>query len=131
MKKYIHMGQVLTYPKDISESVEVSTDYNEQQSKYVELSAAQSAFHEANQTATVREVWEMVLSVPEAIAPSKLRELAYASEAVIMWDGEMRTCDFCRGVLFSYELTENTTRHAELKALWMAARTEIQERYPD
>ncbi|HLP05100.1 MAG TPA: hypothetical protein VK152_06700 [Paludibacter sp.] len=61
---YIFAGKILTYGSAIEGSVEVTTDYDRQQSTHVSLTPEQVAFYEANKTATVREVWDCQLTAP-------------------------------------------------------------------
>lgn len=131
MIKYIYQGQVMTYEHDITGLVEMSTDYNCQQMAHVELSAEQSKFHANNPNATVREVWDMQLHHEPQISPDKQREQAYENEPVIMLDGKLRTCDFIRGLISTYELLSDTERVEQLFVLWLAGREEIKTKYPD
>lgn len=75
--------------------------------------------------------------IPEPIAevvlsPTEQRELAYKTEKLIEWQGIMLTCDEARVDRMSvyYELGE-MEEYGALKALWLAARVEIQTRLPD
>lgn len=132
MKSYIYCGQILSFSKDISSSVDISADFNEQQTKYVKLNAAQTAFYTANPTASVEEVWNCQLAIVTELTPNQLRQIAYESEQIINWQGEMLTCDKARlDRMSAYYYSNQTDKLQQLQALWLAARTEIQNRYPE
>lgn len=68
--------------------------------------------------------------IPELTADEK-REQAYENEPVIMWDGKLRTCDFIRGLIRTYELLADTEKVDQLIVLWLAGREEIKTKYPE
>jgi len=68
---------------------------------------------------------------PTPTPPAELRERAYESEPVIMWDGKLRSCDFVRGLIRTYELLADTVKVEELIVLWLAGREEIKTKYPE
>lgn len=60
---YIHGGKVLEpFSISLDGINEVSSDYMEQQTKYVQLSPAQVQFHLDNPNATASEVWNLQLA---------------------------------------------------------------------
>ena len=75
--------------------------------------------------------------VPEPIvevvlSPAEQRELAYKTEKLIEWKGEILTCDEARVNRMSvYVELGELGKYEELKALWIAARLDIQARIPD
>lgn len=132
MKSYIYCGQILSFSKDISSSVDISADFNEQQTKYIKLNTAQMDFYAANPTASVEEVWNCTLSIQQELTPAQLRQIAYYTEPLIEWQGELLTCDKARDEKMSvYFYSNQTEKLQQLQALWLAARTEIQNRYPE
>lgn len=130
MKAYIYQGQILTYAQAITH-VAVSTTYPS--NDHVALSDEQMAFYEANPTTSVDEVWNMQLAPAwvDTRTMAEIREQAYASEPIIEWNEKLRTCDECRDLLSTYEITEQTDKYNQLRTLWLAARTDIQTRYAD
>jgi len=68
---------------------------------------------------------------PTPIPPAELRERAYENEPIIMWDGKLRSCDFVRGLIRTYELLADTVKVEELIVLWLAGREEIKTKYPE
>lgn len=60
---YIHKSKILDYSQDLNGLIELSNDYDQQQTLHVPLSDQQVAFYLANPTATVQEVWNMELQV--------------------------------------------------------------------
>lgn len=68
---------------------------------------------------------------PPVLTPEKQREDAYANELIIEWNGELISCDKARKDRMSVylELGE-LDKYEVLKALWLDARNEIQNRYP-
>lgn len=76
---------------------------------------------------------ELVQSVEIVeLTPAQQRQLAYETEPIISWQGEMLTCDEARlNRLSAYYYSNQTEKLQQLQALWLAARTEIQNRYPE
>ena len=70
--------------------------------------------------------------IPEVVlTPEEMREKAYETEPVIECEGKLKTCDFIRGLVRTYELLGNTEKVEQLIALWLVAREEITLKYPD
>ena len=70
--------------------------------------------------------------IPEIVlTPDEQREKAYENEPIIEWDGKLRTCDFIRGLVRTYELLGNTEKVDQLITLWLEGREVIQLKYPD
>ena len=70
--------------------------------------------------------------VEVVLSPAEQRELAYKTEKLIEWKGEMLTCDEARVNRMSvYVELGELGKYEELKALWIAARLDIQARIPD
>lgn len=119
---YIHQGRVLVYAQDISEAMDMSEDYNEQQKCHVTMTPEQIAFYEANKTATVKEVWDCELTVPTVQTNEDievLRQQAYLTESNPLMDAFNQYREL--GETAKYE-----AKHAE----WVAKVEEIRERYP-
>jgi hypothetical protein len=92
-------------------------------------------FHEGNND-TYEDgdfiIVETPAPAPAPLTPAKQREQAYATEAVIKWNGEMLTCDNARlNRMSAYFYSGQTDKYEALKALWLQAREEIQMKYPD
>ena len=74
----------------------------------------------------------IIVETPEVeISAQEKREIAYLNDPVIMWDGKLRTCDFCRGILWKYTVLENTEKYNLLKPLYIEGVEAIQTKYPD
>ena len=65
------------------------------------------------------------------LTPEQQREQAYENEPVIEWEGKLRTCDWIRDLIRTYELLSNTETVDALLVLWLAGRADIQAKYPD
>lgn len=66
-----------------------------------------------------------------SLTPEKQREQAYQNEPLINWDNEMFSCDnFRLERLSPYFFTQNP-RYEEALTVWLSAREEIQNKYPD
>ena len=75
---------------------------------------------------------ETPIPIPAPVlTPEEQREIAYANELIIEWDGKLRTCDFIRGLVRTYELLSDTAKVEQLIVLWLAGREAIQSKYPD
>lgn len=66
------------------------------------------------------------------LSPAEQREIAYKTEKLIEWKGEMLTCDEARVDRMSvYVELGEVGKYETLKALWLNARLDIQSRIPD
>ena len=128
---YIHQGRVLVYAQDISEAMDMSEDYNEQQKCHVTMTPEQIAFYEANKTATVKEVWNCALLQPVIVPPSEIRAQLYEHDKRISWGGTMITCDMALRIIISLKMRDKLTDAAELEVLWLATFNEIKVENPD
>ena len=132
MKNYFFQNQIS--PLDyVPQGYVISTNYNDRMTCFVPLTDEQEAYLNANPTANAMQVYYCG-NVPQPILPTidpeEQREKAYETEPIIMWDGKLRTCDFCRALIVTYQLLQDT-REAELSGLWLQGRLEIQNLYPD
>ena len=119
---YIHQGKILWYEENLLDKVELSNDYDQQQTLHVPLSEQQVAFHLANPTASVSEVWNMALTIapqPTNADVEVMRQQAYLNESnPIMFASRQY---FELGEMEKYE-----AKHTE----WVAKVQEIRDRYP-
>lgn len=70
------------------------------------------------------------IPAPEEKTPAQLREEAYNTEAVILWDGEMITVT-AAAQLWQYYAAEGSPKADELQPLISYAKATIREKYPD
>ena len=68
---------------------------------------------------------------PETPSPTKQREEAYNTQAIIPWDGEMLTVTQASQKWQYYAAEGNTEKTDELTALIAEAKAKIREQYPD
>ena len=132
MKNYFYQNQI-TQLDYVPKGYVVSDNFDDRFTSFVELTEEQNTFFANNPTANIFEVRDcemMPTPMPEHIDPKEQREQAYATEPIILWDGKLRTCDFCRALILTYQLMEDS-RENELRALWLAGREEIQNKYPE
>ena len=59
------------------------------------------------------------------------REIAYATEPIIDWEGKMRTCDFVRGLIFTYTVVGDNDKRVELVEKWIQGREVVKTMWPD
>lgn len=64
------------------------------------------------------------------LSNEEMREQAYATEPVIMWEGKLRTCDFIRGLIVTYGFL-GSDKVEELKELWLEGRVVIKTIWSD
>ncbi len=135
MKNYFFENRIWTFETQLGNGYKVSTTFDDRFTAYIPLTDEQNAFYLANPTASIFEINRCELNpivepIVPTIDPREQREQAYATEPIIMWDGKLRTCDFCRALIVTYQLLQDT-REAELRGLWLQGRNEIQNKYPE
>ena len=64
------------------------------------------------------------------LSNEEMREQAYATEPVVMWEGKLRTCDFIRGLIVTYQFL-GSDKLEELKELWLEGRVVIKTMWPE
>ena len=132
MKNYFYQNNI-TQLDYVPQGYTTSNNFDDRFTSFVELTEEQNTFFVNNPTANVFEVRDCEMKptpTPEPIDPKEQREQAYANEPIIMWDGKLRTCDFCRSLIVTYQLLQDS-RENELRVLWLAGRQEIQNKYPE
>jgi hypothetical protein len=133
MNYYFYATIILGFEGELPQGFPLVDSFSKRNQGCFPLTSEQTTYYIANVNATILQVYYCG-NVPQPIVPTidpkEQREQAYATEPIIMWDGKLRTCDFCRALIVTYQLLQDT-REAELRGLWLQGRNEIQNKYPE
>jgi hypothetical protein len=122
MYNYLFQGKIVT--ADTEQVENISTSFNHQSHKLVPLSAEQVAFHEANPTCTLAEMWNCELFIEPVVekTPADLRKEAYIASV------ELRASI---DAYVSYQIEGNEAGMEEARLEILAIKESIRLQYPD
>lgn len=88
MNHYFINSDIVSFASEISEAIEVSSNFEDRFKMPVPLTAEQAAFYEANKTASIYEVFNCALTVtpvmPEPTSAEK-RKMEYQMRKCVTW----------------------------------------------
>lgn len=113
----------------IENGYEFSEKIEDLYKKRIALTNEQSAFYEANKTASAREIFAMQVNEQVAIelSPAEQRKQAYATRPIVAWEGQLLAVDEANALYLFYFAEGDLATSEQLKELIKEAKTAIRE----
>jgi len=131
MKYYFFENKILTYSRDISDSLKTSSNFTDRFTYHVPLTNAQIAFYENNPNVSINEVYATTLNkinIIPTLSITQQRINAFKYDKIIEYKGSKLSVDDAAAISYSYFVEDKIVEVAELKVLITNAKNEIRNR---